>query len=109
LRFPDQEELAMLKRLLLPAAAALFGAAALFSAPANATWAAAPAAVTHSQAQNVSDVIEVRDRHRRHGHRHHRHWHPYAFAPYYGSYAYYPRRCGYVWSPRHYRHVYRCW
>ena len=99
----------MLKRLLLPAAAgvAIYGAAALVPAPASAHWAG-----THQTAQGASDVIQVQRAHRNrgwHGHRnHHRHWHyarPYHYAPY----AFAPRRCGYVWSPRYHRHIYRCW
>lgn len=104
----------MMKRILLSlaAGAALFGATALIPAAAGAASLAGGAASINLNAQNVSDVVQVqhRPRHRRHGHwrHHHRFWGwgpgfyaPYAWAP--------PRRCGYVWSPRLYRHVYRCW
>jgi len=101
----------MIKRLLLSlaAGAAIFGAAALIPASASASMAGAAASI-NLNAQNVSDVVQVQHRHRHHGHRHHHHRHGhwnrgFHFAPY----AFAPRRCGYVWSPRLYRHVYRCW
>lgn len=104
----------MLKRLLLPAAAAAIGlGAAVFQpAPANAASIAGAASFTHSQAQTVSDIVEVsrrhRHAHRHHGRHHHRHHH-YARPFYFAPYAYAPRRCGYVWNHRLYQHVWRCW
>jgi hypothetical protein len=107
----------MIKRVLmsLTAGAAIFGAAALIPASASAASMAGAAATIHLNAQNVSDVVQVRDRHRHrhHGH-HHRHHHRHGHwgwggVGFYAPYAFAPRTCGYVWSPRHYRHVYRCW
>ena len=100
----------MLKRFVLPAAAAaVLGAAVFAPTSANAYWASTPASVTHGNAQGVSDVIEVRRRGRHHSR--HRHWHRRHFArPYfYAPYAYAPRRCGYVWNHRLYRNVWACW
>ena len=101
----------MLNRLIVPAAAAILGAAALAPVPANASWASAPASITHANAQNISDVVEVRRRDRRRYSHRHRRWHrPYFAAPYYfAPYAYAPRRCGYVWNHRTYRNIWRCW
>jgi len=104
----------MMKRFLLSlaAGAAIFGTTALIPAAAGASSLSGAAAAIDLNAKNVSDVIQVqRHRHRRHGHwhrHHHRHWGwgPRFYAP---PYAWAPRRCGYVWSPRLYRHVYRCW
>ncbi len=102
----------MIRKLLLPlaAGAAILGGAALAPAPASAHWASTPASFTHAGAQHVSDVVEVQRRVRRHHRRWTRpHWPRRYVRPYVRPYAYYPRRCGYVWSPRLYRHVYRCW
>ena len=102
----------MTRRLLLPLAAglALFGATAMIPAPASAQLSGAAAAIDLN-AKSVSNVTEVgrRDRrHRRHwGPRHNWRWH--ARPRFYSPYAYYPRRCGYVWSYRYGRHIYRCW
>lgn len=102
----------MLNRFALPAAAAaILAVAALAPTPASAHWASAPTSITHGNAQNVSDVVEVRRRDRRRGSNRH-HWRvaPYYFAPYYyAPYAYVPRRCGYAWDYRLYRNVWRCW
>jgi hypothetical protein len=105
----------MIKRLLLSlaAGAAIFGTAALIPAAAGASSLAGAANAINLNAQNVSDVVQVQHRHRhrhhRHAHRHHhRNW-GWGGIGFYAPYAFAPRRCGYVWSPRHYRHVYRCW
>lgn len=101
----------MIKRLMIPAAAALvFGAVAATPQPAAATYISGAATATQSNAQTVSDVVEVRRRgrhrsHRRHyGHRHR----GYSFG-YYAPRAYYAPRCGYVVRPHRGRVVYRCW
>ena len=99
----------MFKRVLIPAVAALaFGAAAAMPQTAAANYLSAAAAATQINAQNTSDVIEVRRRHRHHhhhGHRHHWRGHHFAWGPVYVA----PRRCGHVWSHRQHRHVWRCW
>lgn len=101
----------MIKRLMIPAAAALvFGAVAATPQPAAANYISGAATATQSNAQIVSDVIEVRRRgrhrsHRRHyGHRHR----GYSFG-YYAPRAYYAPRCGYTWSWRRHRNIWRCW
>lgn len=97
----------MLSRFALSvAAAAILGAAALVPAPANAYWASAPASITHVNAQAISDVVEVHRRSRaRSWSRYHWRVPPYYYSPY----AYAPRRCGYVWNHRLYRHIWHCW
>lgn len=112
----------MSKRMLLPIAATLaFAAYTLPPEPASAAWLGTSAASTHASQADWSDVTDVRSRgrHGRHSHRRHGFQYswafPFAAAPFYGpSYGYYyfgphKRRCGYVWSPRHYRHVWSCW
>ncbi len=101
-----RRESKMLRSALLIAATATLFVAATAASPAAAHWAAAPAAATHAGQATLSDVTDVRWR--RH-HRHHWRW----GAPYGYGYHFYrpyrPHRCGYVWSPRHYRYVWRCW
>ena len=104
----------MLKRLLMPAAAALiFGAVSAIPQPAAAaTFISGAATATQSNAQTVSDVVEVRRRGRHHrAHRHHRRWRgpSFSYGRYYAPRAYYARRCGYVVRPHRGRVVYRCW
>ena len=104
----------MLKRLLMPAAAALiFGAVSAIPQPAAAaTFISGAATATQSNAQTVSDVVEVRRRGRHYrAHRHHRRWRApsYSFGHYYAPRAYYAPRCGYTWNPRRHRQVWRCW
>lgn len=97
----------MFNRVLLPAIAALaFGAAAVMPQPAAASNLSAAAAATQINAQETSNVIDVRRRHR-HWHGHHHHWRGRHFA--WGPTYFAPRRCGHVWSWRQHRHVWRCW
>jgi hypothetical protein len=104
----------MLKRVLIPAVAALaFGAAAAMPQPASANSLSVAAAATQINAQQTSNVIDVRrgrrghHGHHHHGHHHHHHWRgAYAWSPYYFAPA---RSCGYRWSYRQHRHVWRCW
>lgn len=97
----------MIKRLMIPAAAALiFGAVSAIPQPAAANYISGAATATQSNAQTVSDVVEVRRRSRHHGHRH-RGWAPYAY--YYAPRAYYAPVCGYKWNHRRHRMVWRCW
>jgi hypothetical protein len=102
----------MLNRMVLPAAAAAIVATFAFApAPANASWTSAPASVTHADVQSISDVIEVRKRkrHHRQSRRHHRRHGPYYAAPHFFAPYAQPRRCGYVWSGRAHRNIWRCW
>lgn len=101
----------MTNRMLLSAAAALlFGAMAFAPEPAAAHWAGAPASATHASQAELSDVVNVHRRGRRHYYGYYGWGAPFAY-PYYPYYhrPYAGRRCGWVWSPRHYRHVWRCW
>lgn len=102
----------MTRKLLLPlaAGAAIFGAAALLPAPASAQMSSA-AAVIDLNVKDVSNVVEVGRRDRRRGRhwrpRHHGRWSPH--PRFWRPHAWAPRRCGYVWSWRFDRHVWRCW
>lgn len=119
----------MLKTLILTGVAALFfGTVLVLPQPASANWAAA-AAANQATAQGLSDVIEVQRRvHVSVGPRWHGarwggwgpRWHggawwgapvvaaPFVWgAPY--AWAAAPQRCGWVWSPRRARNVWRCW
>jgi hypothetical protein len=98
----------MIKRILLSAAAAALFVAAFAINPAAAYWAGAPAAATQTSQADLSGATNV-----------HWRWHggyPWYWGPprvygypYHFYRPHHPRRCGWVWSPRLYRHVWRCW
>jgi hypothetical protein len=93
----------MIKRILLSAAAAVLFSAALATNPAAAHWAGTPAAATQANQAELADATNA-----------HWRWHGYYpwyryYYPYHVYRPYPPRRCGWVWSPRLYRHVWRCW
>jgi hypothetical protein len=117
----------MLKPWILSGVAALaFGAVLALPQSASANWSGA-AAANLANAEGLSEVVDVRWRgrgvHWRGGRGVHwrgGHWRgggiwwgapliaapllwgaPYAFAA--------PQRCGWVWSPRRVRNVWRCW
>jgi hypothetical protein len=112
----------MLKSIILPAAAALLlGAVAVAPAPASAHWASATAAANQENAQAASDVVQVQRRFRGHwrgGGWRGAHWRGGGWrrgfwlgAPFIAAapFAYASPRCGWVWSPRRARNVWRCW